>query len=300
MTLAELIQDIKDDWKYLAGAGLVALIPLIGLAYSNYDDFIRKNRAQSVATERVLEREQKAEQLEEQKRQEDNKKQCRDHEYQKGMQELKQIGEEISRMEKMAQGYNPQENTSSKPKNTAYKPDNTSPNNHVSKDIHRLMSDEFFRNSRYITKDQIKEVLRENNSCLLNKGIENTIISAAEQYQINPAIILARLQTEQGLLTKNKASKNALNYATGYGALDGKTLKSGGLNSQITNTARRMDELCDMFREGEVVKIDGGIRTIKPENGATYAMLRYTPHTHGSRVNSEVLTNYIMPHVWEE
>src|SRR3989344_4383543 len=102
MTLAELIQDIKDDWKYLAGAGLVALIPLIGLAYSNYDDFIRKNRAISVTTERTLEREQKAEQLEEQKRQEDSKKQCRDHEYQKGMQELKQIGEEIYKMEQKA------------------------------------------------------------------------------------------------------------------------------------------------------------------------------------------------------
>lgn len=157
----------------------------------------------------------------------------------------------------------------------------------------RAISNEFFQNTGYINEEGIKYILAKEKSCLQNRGIEKTIVDCAMRYQINPIILLAKLQVEQGLVSKQKASKGALRYAAGYGALDnGKNLKSNGLTYQIENAARILRNHYDAFN-GQAVKIDYGKRIVKPENNAAYAMLRYTPHTKGTSLNCKVIRNYI-------
>ena len=156
--------------------------------------------------------------------------------------------------------------------------------------VDNLISNEFFRNSQYLNEKQIKQLLVDNNSCLQNTGVEKTIIKAAQDNEINPIYILARLQQEQRLITKEKASKNALNYATGYGARDDKKLASAGLNYQVRKTAEKLDEFADEFDGTQTVKINYGQNTIKPENKAQYALYRYTPHTDGFNLSEKLLT----------
>lgn len=147
-----------------------------------------------------------------------------------------------------------------------------------------IISNEFFRNSAYLSEAQIKQLLINKNSCLKNTGIEKTIIQAAQEHGVNPIYILARLQQEQRLLTKEKASKNALKYATGYGARDDKTLPSKGPHYQVRKTAEKLNEFANEFDGTNVLKIDYNTRTIKPKTGAQYALVRYTPHTDGLKL----------------
>ncbi len=181
------------------------------------------------------------------------------------------------------------------PNKSEQKKPKTGKQTYASKNIQNLMSNEFFRDTQFMSREDITNLLTKYNSCLQNRGVEDIIVAVSREYNINPAILLARPQVEQRLLTKQKASKRALNYATGYGAFDnGKTLKSGGLHSQIRNAARILNKHYESFRGNEVVKIDYGQKTVKPETAATYSLLKYTPHTHGARLNSEVITNMIV------
>jgi hypothetical protein len=156
--------------------------------------------------------------------------------------------------------------------------------------IDSVISNEFFRNSQYMNEDQIRTLLAESNSCLQNTGIEKTIMQAAQKYEVNPAYLLGRLQQEKGLVTKQRASKRDLKYATGYGALDnGRKLPSGGLHSQVRNTAERLNELANEFDGTQTVTVDYGSKTIAPETAVEYALLTYTPHTKGLKLTEKVV-----------
>mgnify|MGYP001573483302 CR=1 FL=1 len=164
----------------------------------------------------------------------------------------------------------------------------------ISKNIKHLMTNEFFKDENYLNEKDITQILDSYNSVLRGKGIEAKIINAAKKYGINPAILLGRLQVEQGLLTKQTASKNALKYAAGHGARDDKTLPSGGLYDQINKMAQTYHEHYENSNGNETLKIDNGSKLVKVQNQATYSLLKYTPHTHGARLNSEVVTNYVL------
>jgi hypothetical protein len=155
-----------------------------------------------------------------------------------------------------------------------------------------VISNEFFRNSNYINEAQIRTILVDNNSCLQNTGIEKTIVQAAQKHDVNPLYILARLQQEKGLVTKQKATKRDLKYATGYGSLDtGKKLPSGGLYSQVKNTAERLNELANEYDGTQTVTIDYGKRTVSPDSAVKYALLCYTPHSDGLKLTEKVVAS---------
>jgi hypothetical protein len=158
--------------------------------------------------------------------------------------------------------------------------------------IDNLISDDFFQDSNYLTETQIKSLLQSKGSYLSKVGAEKTIAQASRDYQINPLVILGRLQTEQGLVAKRNVTKNQLKHATGYGVFDnGRRLPSSGLKSQIMHAAEGLREHFNAFY-GQKVKIDYGKRIITPKNAATYSSLKYTPHTQGATLNARIVKNY--------
>lgn len=164
-----------------------------------------------------------------------------------------------------------------------------------------LISNEFFRDHQFLTEEQIKDLLMQNKSCLSNTGVERAIIENAKQYQVNPAILLARLQVEKGLVTKKRAGDRTLRYAMGYGVFDnGRKLPSGGIASQIKNAARTLDMHYGEFKPGTKVKVDYGARTLSPKHPAEYALLRYTPHTKGYELNKSVLARIVAQTIVKE
>jgi beta-N-acetylglucosaminidase len=162
----------------------------------------------------------------------------------------------------------------------------------ISYDTNCLMDNTFFENTDYLTQAEISDFLNKKRSCLRKTGIEKIIMDASKKYKINPLLLLARTQVEKGLVTKEKTTKAELDYATGYGAFDkGNWLKSEGLESQIVNTARILRKRYDEF-DKQIIDIDYGKKVVSPTNNATYALLRYTPHTSGAILNSKVLKKF--------
>lgn len=159
--------------------------------------------------------------------------------------------------------------------------------------VNNLISNEFFRDSTYLTAQEIKDLLTKYNSCLVGHDVEDQIIEASKKHDINPLLLLARLQTEKGLVTKTKANTSDLKYATGFGCYDsGRKLRSAGLRSQIENAAKLLDQKYDEFKPGITVPINNGSKRVIPQNAATYACLRYTPHEEGSQLNVTIARQY--------
>lgn len=157
-----------------------------------------------------------------------------------------------------------------------------------------LVTNEFFRDSSYINEQQIADLLRRKNSCLKTTGIEKTIVQSAETYNINPVLLLARLQVEQSLLEKKNASPRTLKKGMGYGVFDnGKKLPSSSIHSQIRNAAECLSEHYNSFVPGVEIKVDYGKRKIAPRDAATHALYRYTPHTSGYELNRKVLQSVL-------
>lgn len=152
-----------------------------------------------------------------------------------------------------------------------------------------VISNEFFRNSEYLTTNQITRLLEKKRSCLRGKGIETAITNLATEHNINPLLILARLQVEKSLIYKKTATAKELQYATGFGARDEEGwLPSSGISAQLRFTAKTLDKFYNEFK-GKPLKVDYGKLSITPENAASEAIWRYTPHRSGFRLNNIVM-----------
>jgi len=153
-----------------------------------------------------------------------------------------------------------------------------------------FLTDKFFRDSNYVNASDIHQLLVKKNSCLKYSGVEKVITKAAQEYNVNPMLLLARLQVEKSLISKSQAKAKDIKYAMGFGCRDdGITLPSKGIEEQITNAARILNQHYQSFRQGKSLKIDYGKRTIIPESAAVHALLKYTPHTRGYHLNKEVI-----------
>lgn len=164
-----------------------------------------------------------------------------------------------------------------------------------------LMTDEEFIDYDYLTKDQIQEFLEQKGS-ILAKRIEGKlfseeVIKATKKYEVNPLLLLARAQVEQGLVSETKENKRKLSRVMGYGCLDnGITLRKGlGFSEQIENCARILKKHYDAFEKGAVVIVDGSKKAkVEPRNRATFSLLKYTPWTSngGNSLFRKVYDNY--------
>lgn len=155
------------------------------------------------------------------------------------------------------------------------------------------LSNEIFTDKDYLTKDQIQNLLNDYNSCLKDKNTAQIIINTAEQYRINPLVLLVKLQQEQGLISKQVATEQEFKYATGYGCFDDKEWKaSNGLQEQIEKAAKCFRKHYDSFKQGETIKIDEGEEIITAENAAEAALLHYTPWTDGKNLFIRLAKQY--------
>ncbi|MFH1191935.1 MAG: hypothetical protein V1655_00490 [bacterium] len=119
------------------------------------------------------------------------------------------------------------------------------------------------------------------------------IKKASEAYNINPKLLLSKLQVEQQLIKGDKAAnptKQQLNGAMGVGMLDDGTVIEGlqGFVNQINYAAKYFRQY---FNEAEVVdfthkNVDG--KELKVVNAATYSLYRYTPHIAGPKLVYDV------------
>lgn len=112
---------------------------------------------------------------------------------------------------------------------------------------------------------------------------------AADDYSINPKLILTKLQAEKNLIRGEKSinpTQNKLDWAMGVGALDDgtKLIQFKGFQIQITNAAKLFREYFDEAAAKNLIhsNIDG--KVVKALNAATYSLYRYTPHFDGPKL----------------
>ncbi len=165
-----------------------------------------------------------------------------------------------------------------------------------------MISDRAYIDTNSMSRDQIQNFLTSKQS-VLSKPVDgkypaDMIYEAAHKYGISPKVLLARLQTEQGLVTKKTATQKQLDWALGCGAYDSGNwnTKYKGLEKQIEYGAKTMRNHYNIGlsklsgQETISMTIDG--ETIKIKNAATYAQYKYTPHKHGGKLFRSIYVSF--------
>lgn len=165
-----------------------------------------------------------------------------------------------------------------------------------------LISDRTLTNTNTMSVADIQRFLDAKGSCLAKPYNGSTpakmIFDAAKKYGINPQVLLARLQCEQGLISKKSATQKQLDWALGVGCYDSGNWnqKFKGLDKQIEFAAatyrRHYDTAQQRLKSGEKVTmtIDGQSVTVK--NAASYAFYKYCPHFQGNKLFYDVWNGY--------
>jgi len=155
-------------------------------------------------------------------------------------------------------------------------------------DYTKLMTDEEFTESGYVTASEVQKYLEGIGSCLKDSvnGVKfsDEVVRLAEKYSINPMLLLARAQVEKSVVRKKNASPAQLQEIMGYGIPDNGSRADTpkGFAAQLDNAARILRKRFDEFSTPEKlksIKVNYGTADIVPQNAATYALMRYTPHT---------------------
>lgn len=113
---------------------------------------------------------------------------------------------------------------------------------------------------------------------------------------INPKVILAKLQAEQGLIEGDEAAsltKQQLDGAMGVGVFDDGTVdkKYQGFSKQIISAAETLRKNFDSAeKENFTVKIDDEKTAVK--NRATYSLYKYTPHISGAELFFDIYHSF--------
>ena len=106
------------------------------------------------------------------------------------------------------------------------------------------------------------------------------IAEASVAHGISPKIILATLQKEQSLLTRQSPTKESYDWAMGCGKADSFTsYQYQGLGKQIWYGAYKFKQNAALWSPGAMQMIDGS--AVHPTNAGTHAQYRYTPHMGG-------------------
>ena len=158
-----------------------------------------------------------------------------------------------------------------------------------------LMSDSFFKNDQALTVNALQFFFEESpyghRSWLAEAEIggipaAQKIIEVAHDLNINPVLLLARMQVEQGLISvENLPRKENTDFAFGCGCPDyvGCNVAYRGLGKQLSCAGETLNKLFDQsisrvgsWRAGKAKKtLDE--RSITPSNHATAALYAYTP-----------------------
>ncbi|MBI5134630.1 hypothetical protein HZA86_00115 [Candidatus Uhrbacteria bacterium] len=161
-----------------------------------------------------------------------------------------------------------------------------------------ILEDDAFTNADTMTEEEIQRFLVDQGSGLAKysvggKRASRIIASAAQDWSINPQILLVILQKEQSLIQTKKPTAKQLAWATGYGVCDACSLSDPsvtrwkGFETQVRAAAEFFRAFFDnpdrlFVKVGAPITID---RTpIIPANIATAILYTYTPHFHGNEV----------------
>lgn len=125
------------------------------------------------------------------------------------------------------------------------------------------------------------------------------IFQSARNYQINPKVILVKLQKEQSLIENNSPTTKQLDWAMGYAICDSCSMddpalqKFRGFFHQVDQATQRLRWYLDnpqAFKQAGVPYLING-QIVIPANQATAALYIYTPHIHG---------NYLFWKIWNK
>ncbi len=125
------------------------------------------------------------------------------------------------------------------------------------------------------------------------------IATAAERSKINPWVVLATLEKENSLVSRERQPGRAtLRAAMGYAYNDGGS--SAGQHSNFTYQVEKGTGLLrELYDEGHAqgfplkLSVDFGKRNLTVRNAATYALMRYTPHTTDTSLGRTGGGNYL-------
>ena len=161
-----------------------------------------------------------------------------------------------------------------------------------------VMDDVLFEDAGYMTVDDIQAFLEATpygrptflaTHRVGQRTVAQAVVDAAWRYDINPLVLLAKLQVEMGLLGKvTKPSTRRVDFAMGCGCPDNRPCDEDlrGLDKQLVCAAERFRSyLSDLdskgvtiagWRVGRSKKTLDPIR-VTPKNRATAALYTYTP-----------------------
>ena len=115
------------------------------------------------------------------------------------------------------------------------------------------------------------------------------VVVSAQEYGINPLVLLSRMQGETSLVSKTeKPTQHTINRALGCGCPDGADCNPDytGLQKQLDCSARTLRRWYDasvdrtgQWREGTPRSTLDGVRVV-PSNDATASVYQYTPWVH--------------------
>ncbi len=157
-------------------------------------------------------------------------------------------------------------------------------------DYSRLVTDEEFVDASSLSTEQIQTLLEHNGSFLARFAEDGhtaaqIIHDAATRESINPRIVLATLEKENGLVSRHSQApswmmRSAMGYA--YDDRGGTAGRHSTFTSQVEKGTRLLRSLYDEGSTHKMpvrMRVDYNHRTIRVDNAATYALMKYTPHT---------------------
>ena len=166
----------------------------------------------------------------------------------------------------------------------------------------RIMSDSSFTKYDAMSVEEVQSFLEKRGSVLAKsyRGQQpaEMIINASKKHGISPKVLLARVQTEQGLVSRKSATQHQLDWAMGVGCYDSGNwnTKFKGLDKQFDYAAATLkthyDRGQDLIAQNGVIAMTIDGTPLRVRNAATYSMYKYTPHKHGSKLFYDVYVGY--------
>lgn len=104
------------------------------------------------------------------------------------------------------------------------------------------------------------------------------IFEVTLKYQMNPLVLLTKLEQEQSLITDGSPVNYSIRYNKACGVHGTKTKYLEGFKSQLDGCCRILRRHFNAWKPGKPVLLASGEGVVIPSNAATYALYVYTPH----------------------
>ena len=181
-------------------------------------------------------------------------------------------------------------------------------------DPNNIITDNDLHNSNALSRTAIQKFLESKNSVLATvtsvvegvpKLVSEMVYEIGKQYGISQKFLLAKLQQEQGLIEKTKASQKKLDWATGYSCFNRRcNEKYRGIYKQLDAAADTQRIYTEKGKSSGYFGYEVGKESttkdkkkVKPVNQATTNLYIYTPYQ-GSL--SGIGGNFFFWRVWSQ